>query len=124
MDRSRRAMIVTLAAGGLLATAAPVLAAEVDAVDPVGETPGWSGVELARDGAAWRIVMLEPLGPAARAGLRPGDLVAGWSGGSLEALSPSLAGPAGDRFDLTTIRAGVPRPVCIILEQPDPEVRP
>lgn len=106
-----------------MAAASPGLAAESDAVSSAGEE-GWSGVELSRAGGAWRIVMLDPLGPAARAGLRQGDLVIGWSGGSLETLSPSLAGAAGARFDLTADRAGASRPVCIILEQLEPGVRP
>lgn len=125
MNGSRRAVIVGLAVGGLWVAAGSARAAESSpGPDPLADGSGWSGVELLLAGGVWRISSLDPLGPAARAGLRVGDVIVDWSDGPLGALPAGLVGPPDFRYDLTVDRGGVRRPLCIILEQLPSAVRP
>ncbi|HYE44454.1 MAG TPA: hypothetical protein VEA44_01640 [Caulobacter sp.] len=112
MTMSRRAALGGLGAAGLALAAAPAFAQEV-----VG--PGWAGVILTLAGETAGITALDPLGPAARAGLRPGDLITGWSGGGLAGLPAALAGPPGERFELSIRRGEASRTVRLVLEERD-----
>ena len=103
-------MLCGLGGAGLLLAAAPALAAEAPPV------AGWAGVTLQIAGKVARIEALDPLGPAARAGLRPGDVVLAWSGGGLESLPAALAGPPGEQVALSVRRGQVPRTVRLVLE--------
>lgn len=108
-------MLCGLGGAGLLLAAAPALAAEGDA-PPVA---GWAGVTLTLAGGVARIWQLDPLGPAARAGLRHGDVVLAWNGGGVETLSTALAGAPGQQLDLTVRRGQGRRQVRLVLEAQD-----
>jgi S1-C subfamily serine protease len=108
-------MLWALSGAGLLLAAAPALAAEGEA-PPVA---GWAGVTLTLAGGVVRIADLDPLGPAARAGLRPGDVVLAWKGGELAALPAALAGPPGEQLDLSVRRGRASRTVRLVLEAQD-----
>lgn len=112
MGGTRRAMLCGLGGAGLLLVAAPALAAE-DAPPPVA---GWAGVTLTIAGDNAGIAQLDPLGPAARAGLRPGDLVFGCNGGGLDRLAAALAGPPGALVELDVRRGAARRNVRLVLE--------
>lgn len=111
MSHTRRTLLWALSAGGLLPAAAPAVAA-----DEVPPGASWSGVDLyiARGGA--RIEALDPLGPAARAGLRPGDLVTGCDGGGLDQLPVAFSGPPGTLVELAVRRGQARRTVRLVLE--------
>jgi predicted metalloprotease with PDZ domain len=109
MHLSRRAAFAGLGAVGLSLAAVPAFAQEQT------ET-GWAGVTLALSGETARIVDLDPLGPAARAGLRSGDLVLSWNGGDLAALPAALNGSPGSRLELSVARGERRRSVRLVLE--------
>ncbi|NBB15238.1 PDZ domain-containing protein [Caulobacter sp. SLTY] len=109
MHLSRRAALAGLGAVGLSLAAAPAFAQDE-------ARSGWAGVSLTVTDGAAHIADLDPLGPAARAGLRAGDLVLGWSGGALSALPAALSGPPGERLDLTVARGDRRRTVRLVLE--------
>ncbi|MDO9337740.1 MAG: PDZ domain-containing protein [Caulobacter sp.] len=115
MSGTRRMMLRGLCGGGLLLAAAPALAMEADAPPP----EGWAGVRLAIVGGEGRITQLDPLGPAARAGLRTGDVVIAGNGGGLETLSAALAGAPGEQVALEVRRGQGRRTVRLVLEQQD-----
>jgi S1-C subfamily serine protease len=102
-------MLCGLGGAGLWLAATPALAAETPPA-------GWAGVALTVAGREARIAELDPLGPAARAGLRPGDVVIAWNGGGLETLPAALAGPPGERVDLAVRRGQARRTVRLVLE--------
>ena len=112
-------MLAALSGAGLLLAAAPALAAD----DAPTVVVGWSGVSLTVRGGVATIADLDPLGPAARAGLRPGDLVFGCNGGGLDRLASALSGPPGERVDLAVRRGVSQRLVRLVLEEQD-SVRP
>jgi S1-C subfamily serine protease len=116
MNGTRRAMLWALSGAGLLLAAGPALAAEGEAPPPAA---GWAGVTLVVSGGVARIAQLDPLGPAARAGLRPGDLVLAWKGGGLATLPAALAGPPGEQLDLSVRRGQTSRTVRLVLETPE-----
>ncbi|MDB5468736.1 MAG: hypothetical protein JWR84_296 [Caulobacter sp.] len=119
MSGTRRAMLWALSGAGLMLAATPALAADDAPIPAV----GWAGVTLTLAGDVARIGELDPLGPAARAGLRPGDLVYGCNGGGLGRLGAALAGPPGERVDLAVRRGAAQRLVRLVLEERD-SVRP
>lgn len=112
MHLSRRAAFAGLGAAGLSLAAAPAFAQDEPG-------PGWAGVTLAIAGGSAQIATLDPLGPAARAGLRPGDLVLGWNGGDLATLPAALSGPPGGQLNISVIRGGQRRTVRLVLEAPE-----
>lgn len=106
MSGTRRAMLCGL---GLALAAGPALAAEATPV------AGWAGVRLTPSGRIATIADLDPLGPAARAGLRPGDVVLGCNGGGLDRLD-ALNGPPGEQVELIVRRGTARRAVRLVLE--------
>ena len=108
-------MLWGLGGAGLMLAATPVLAAE----ETQAPATGWAGVTLTLAGAVARIAELDPLGPAARAGLRPGDVVVGCNGGGLDRLATILAGAPGERVDLAVRRGSAQRSVRLVLEAQD-----
>lgn len=112
MNGTRRMILRGLGGAGLLLAAAPALAAEGE-TSPVA---GWAGVTLSIAGGVGRIALLDPLGPAARAGLRPGDVVLAWNGGNLATLPVALAGPPGAQLELSVRRGQGRRQVRLVLE--------
>ena len=112
MSHTRRTLLLAIGAGGLLLAAAPAVAAE-DAPLPAS---GWSGVYLNIAPGAASIRDLDPLGPAARAGLRPGDLVTGCNGGGLDQLPVAFSGPPGTLVELAVRRGQARRTVRLVLE--------
>ncbi|WGM40265.1 PDZ domain-containing protein [Caulobacter sp. NIBR1757] len=112
MNGTRRALLSAMGGAGLLLAAAPTLAAEDAAPGP----KGWSGVDLQIAGGVASIRELDPFGPAARAGLRPGDLVIGCNGGGLGQLPVALGGPPGEQVELAVLRGQSLRTVRLVLE--------
>lgn len=105
-------MLCGLCGAGLMLAAAPALAAD----EPPPAGVGWSGVTLTVAGDVAAIARLDPLGPAARAGLRPGDLVLGCDGGGVDRLPAALARAPGERVDLVVQRGPGRRTVRVVLE--------
>ncbi len=112
MSHTRRTLLWALSAGGLLLAAAPAVAAD-EAPLPVS---GWSGVDLDVARGVAGIRDLDPFGPAARAGLRPGDLVIGCNGGGLDRLPVAFSGPPGTLVELAVRRGQARRTVRLVLE--------
>jgi len=78
------------------------------------------GVEVASEEGAIRVISPLDETPAARAGIRPGDLIVAIDGASLRELSPSsasyqLRGPGGSAVELTVVRSEQPEPINITL---------
>lgn len=78
------------------------------------------GVEVASEEGAIRVISPLDETPAARAGIRPGDLIVAIDGASLRELSPSsagyqLRGPDGSAVELTVVRSEQPEPINITL---------
>lgn len=67
------------------------------------------------------VLELEPGSPAARAGLRPGDVIVAVDGRPVDAVEQVLAAlrrsGAGDRLRLTAVRGGERREVVVALEE-------
>ncbi len=114
MSQTRRTLLCALGGAGLLLAATPALATEDVPAPPV----GWAGVSLTPVGDLATITRLDPLGPAARAGLRPGDVVLGCNGGGLDRLT-ALAGPPGAQVELIVRRGAARRTVRLVLEEPE-----
>ena len=114
MRHTRRTLLCVLGGAGLILAAAPTMAAEAPA-----SVAGWAGVTLNQAGDVARISELDPLGPAARAGLRSGDLVFGCNGGGLDRLAAALAAPPGEQVDLAVRRGTARRTVRLVLEVQD-----
>lgn len=114
MSETRRTLLCALGGAGLLLATTPALASE-DAPAPV---VGRAGVSLTPVGNLATVAWLDPLGPAARAGLRPGDVVLGCNGGGLDRLT-ALGGPPGEQVELIVRRGAVRRTVRLVLEEPE-----
>jgi S1-C subfamily serine protease len=118
MNGSRRAMLMAFSGAGLLLAAAPALAAED--FDPPHVPPrGWSGLTVILVGKEARIAQLEPLGPAARAGLRPGDVLLGANGGGVDYIPGALSARPGEQVELMVRRGTSRRTVRLVLEEPE-----
>ena len=115
MRHTRRTLLCGLGGVGLMLAAAPALAAE----DTATSMRGWSGVDLQVGDGVASIRDLEPLGPAARAGLRPGDLIVGCNGGGVSLLPAALSGQPGELVELMVRRGTGRRIVRLVLEEPE-----
>ena len=92
------------------------------------QPPPWLGVRIQNRGSGGvTIVKVEPLSPASRAGLRPGDVVVGFSGSGLarqvsdvhrasELISLVQSASAGDHALVIIERSGAKRAVRATLE--------
>lgn len=103
---------------GLLLAAAPALAAE-DFDLPHRPPSGWSGLTVVLVGKEAQIAQLDPMGPAARAGLRPGDVLLGANGGGVDYIPGALSARAGEQVELMVRRGTARRTVRLVLEDPE-----
>jgi hypothetical protein len=81
-----------------------------------------SGLFLELDGQKTVVETVAPTSPAAKAGLKAGDVLVSWKGGavpSLTDLSLALAGDAGTTIPLQVLHAGKGKPASITLTLAD-----
>jgi|GEM_PF-3528194 len=121
MILSRRFLMVGLTSTGFSFAA---LRAAAAAPAPAGAAISGAGLSGRRLGSSIEILSLDPLGPAARSGLRPGDRVVDWVGGDLLQLGQALNGAPESRLILTVMRGVRQRQVQLVLEGDNQTVRP
>lgn len=85
----------------------------------------WAGMALEGASGGVRILRIADRGPAARAGLQPGDVITSFDAGRFtaprDARSHILRLPVGSRHQVVYLRAGAPRTTTLILaKRPTP----
>jgi S1-C subfamily serine protease len=120
MTLSRRSLLAGITSVGLVSLPSVGAAAEAS---PGADVTG-AGLLGRGFGASVEILWVDPLGPAARSGLREGDRVVGWADGELPQLGRALNGAPDSRLVLTVIRGASQRQVQLVLEGEGQIVRP